>query len=99
MGELGDFSQQHHEEVGLAAKSHGIDLLFTCGNYSQFTSTAFGESAQHYAAKDNLVQDLLRQIDKNTTVLVKGSRSSEMELVVHSVLADQTRGDEQCYIG
>lgn len=91
MGELGDYSQQHHEEVGLAAKDYGIDLLLTCGNHSRFAASAFGKSAQHYAAKNSLIQDLLSYIDEDTTVLVKGSRLSAMESVVHGVLADQTR--------
>lgn len=93
MGELGDYSQQHHEEVGLAAKRHGIDALLTCGNHSRYATSAFGESAQHYTVKNNLVQDLLSHMDKDTTVLIKGSRSSAMESVVYSVLADQNKGE------
>ena len=93
MGELGEFSQQHHQDVGLAARSHGIDLLLTCGTHSRWATSAFGDVAQHYAAQDNLVQDLLKQLDEETTVLVKGSRSSAMEQVVRQLLAEANTGE------
>lgn len=88
MGELGAMSQQHHQEVGEAAREHGIDMLFTCGNQSQWTAKGFGESAQHYSTQDSLIKDLLPLLDERTTVLVKGSRSSAMEYVVRHLLAE-----------
>lgn len=93
MGELGGASQQHHHEVGLAARFHGIDMLLTCGTQSQWATSAFGDAAQHYVAQDNLIHDLLTRLDDNTTVLVKGSRSSAMEYVVHHLLAEANIGE------
>lgn len=86
MGELGDFSKQHHQEVGLAAREHGIDVLMTCGSDSEFASSAYGPAGKHYMHQEALVQDLLNQLDANTTVLVKGSRSSAMEKIVHQLM-------------
>lgn len=86
MGELGGFTQQHHEEIGHIAHQKGIDLLMTCGKFSQFSSLAFGNSARHYPSQDELAHDLLSILDKDTTVLVKGSRSAEMEKIVHQLL-------------
>jgi UDP-N-acetylmuramoyl-tripeptide--D-alanyl-D-alanine ligase len=86
MGELGEMSLQHHQEVGQVAREKGVDKLMTCGRLSQSTTTAFGVTAQHYSNKDNLVEDLLPLLDENTTVLVKGSRSSAMENVVRHLL-------------
>ena len=86
MGELGSYSKQHHEEVGLAAREHGIDLLMTCGTQSEATARAYGVTAKHYHRQEDLVLDLLNQLDENTTVLVKGSRSSKMEKIVHSLI-------------
>lgn len=88
MGELGAMSQQHHQEVGEAARAHGIDRLFTCGVQSQWTTKGFGEPAQHYTSQDSLIEDLLPLLDEHTTVLVKGSRSSAMEYVVRHLLAE-----------
>lgn len=86
MGELGGYTQQHHEEIGHVAHEQGIDLLMTCGRFSEYSSLAFGHSARHYRNQDELTHDLLAILDKNTTVLVKGSRSAEMEKIVHQLV-------------
>lgn len=86
MGELGDYTKAHHEEVGRFALSRGIDKLFTWGQYSVLASEAFGASAKHYTSKDVLAQDLLSYLTANTTVLIKGSRSAGMEKVVHQLI-------------
>lgn len=86
MGELGDWATQHHEEVGLAAKQLGIDQLMSCGNYSLLAAQAFGTSGQHFSSQDELVQNILGKLEPDTTVLVKGSRSSAMEKIVHKLL-------------
>lgn len=87
MGELGVWSEQHHQDVGIAARNQGIDSVMTCGNYSELTTKAFGENARHYSTQEALVQDLLTQLDQPTTVLVKGSRSSAMENIVRQLIA------------
>ena len=84
MGELGPWSEQHHREVGLAARDLGIDKLMTCGIQSEAASQAFGVGATHYTSQDDLVSDL--KLDATTTVLVKGSRSSAMENIVHCLV-------------
>ncbi len=83
MGELGAWTQQHHEEVGYTAYRLGIDLLMTCGKHSEYSTRAFAGTAKHYPNHDELAQDLLPKLDKDTTVLVKGSRSAAMEKIVH----------------
>lgn len=84
MGELGAFSHAHHEEVGLVARKLGIDKVMTCGEHSQAASCAFGKGAAHYSTQEALVQDL--KLDAQTTVLVKGSRSSAMEHIVQQLI-------------
>lgn len=86
MGELGDWSKQHHQEVGVAAREKGIDILLTYGVQSESTAQAFGNKSKHYRNQEDLVQDLLMQLDEKTTVLVKGSRSSAMEKIVHQLV-------------
>lgn len=86
MGELGSYTQAHHEEIGRTAQEQGIDLVMTCGQQSAATSRAFGSHGKHYANHDELVQNLLTTLDKDTTVLVKGSRSAKMEKIVHRIL-------------
>ncbi|CDZ75852.1 UDP-N-acetylmuramoyl-tripeptide--D-alanyl-D-alanine ligase [Legionella massiliensis] len=86
LGELGAWTQQHHEEIGHAAYRQGIDLLLTCGTHSEYTSKAFGATAKHYKNQDELARDLLSKLDKDTTVLVKGSRSAAMEKIVQQLV-------------
>ena len=47
---------------------------------------AFGTGAKHYQDQHELRQDLLNHLDSNTTVLVKGSRSSAMEKIVQELI-------------
>lgn len=86
MGELGAWTRQHHEEIGQAAQRQGIDLLMTCGIHSEYTTRAFGIAGKHYKNQEELAQELLTKLDKDTTVLVKGSRSSAMEKIVHQLV-------------
>lgn len=86
MGELGEWAVQHHQEVGQAARQLGIDQLFTCGQYSSLASEAFGEAGQHCLSQDDVVQKVIKELGPNTSVLVKGSRSSAMENIVHKLL-------------
>ena len=86
MGELGRWSEQHHHEVGLAARTKGIDRLMTCGAYSALATKAFGLGAKHYDTQADLLVDLLNALDGETTVLVKGSRSSAMEKIVQQLV-------------
>lgn len=86
MGELGPYSQSHHEEVGRTAKQLGIDELLGCGQESRATVDAFGAHGRHYATQADLIAHLLPELNASTTVLVKGSRSSAMEKIVHALV-------------
>ena len=86
MGELGAWSEQHHHDVGVAAREKGIDALMTYGVHSKNATRAFGENARHFATQDALVQDVLKQLNSQATVLVKGSRSSAMECIVQQLI-------------
>jgi UDP-N-acetylmuramoyl-tripeptide--D-alanyl-D-alanine ligase len=86
MGELGDWSEEHHQKVGAAARAQGIDLMMTCGKHSAAASAAFGQKAKHYVTQQALTEDLLPYLGADTTVLVKGSRSSTMERIVQQLV-------------
>ncbi len=86
MSELGVWSDEHHEAVGIAARERGLDGLFTCGKLVKKSAMAFGTGAKHYQDQHELSQDLLNHLDSNTTVLVKGSRSSAMEKIVQELI-------------
>lgn len=86
MGELGAWTQQHHEEIGKVARARGIDLLMTYGEFSEYSTKAFGSPAKHYQNQEELARDLLPELSEKTTVLVKGSRSAAMEKVVYRLV-------------
>ncbi|MDP3562711.1 MAG: UDP-N-acetylmuramoyl-tripeptide--D-alanyl-D-alanine ligase [Legionellaceae bacterium] len=86
MGELGEWTEQHHQEIGRAARQHGIDVVMTCGEHSANTSLIFGDEGKHYESQSLLVRDLVNYLDAQTTVLVKGSRSSAMEKIVNELI-------------
>lgn len=86
MGELGVWSESHHRDVGEAARRLGIDVLMSCGMYSVFASEAFGSGGKHFPSQDEIVQHLLHEMKDDTTILVKGSRSSAMEKIVRQLL-------------
>lgn len=87
MGELGEASAQYHDEIGGYAKSMGVDRLYALGEASQQAVRNFGEGARHFKTLESLVQAVAADMDKETTVLVKGSRFMKMERVVEALEA------------
>jgi len=85
MGELGEDVEQLHRQAGLDAKQAKVDKLFTLGKFSRFATTAFGNSAEHFDDVDRLIAAVSASLNKDTTVLVKGSRSMRMERVVEGL--------------
>jgi len=85
LGELGPDEQGIHAKLGTYAKEAGIDQLFTVGVLSAHASTAF-DGAEHFADQEHLISHLASFMNPDTTVLVKGSRSSRMERVVNALI-------------
>ena len=82
MGELGDDAVQFHHEIGVAARELGIERMFALGAMSAAAVSEFGAGAQHFADIETLQTALEKEMDAQTTVLVKGSRFMKMERVV-----------------
>lgn len=87
MGELGDEGEALHRQVGIDARELGIDRLYATGNLSRNASEAFGDNGYYFDGQQQLIDALLPEMDKDVTVLVKGSRSSHMEHVVEALTA------------
>jgi len=86
MAELGADAERMHLEVGDYALSAGIDQLYTLGNLSAAASRAF--KGEHFTDLDSLKAPLFDEIERSDlTLLIKGSRSSKMDLVVDMLLA------------
>jgi len=82
MGELGDNAAAFHAEIGSAARQAGIEKLYALGSLSRNAVSEFGNGAQHFEQIEALQDALEKELDGNTTVLVKGSRFMKMERVV-----------------
>lgn len=94
MGELGAEARSYHQEVGEYAKKQNIDNLLTLGVLSQSTTDAFAGNGEHFSEREPLVTELMSLLQENqkASILVKGSRSSHMELVVSSIMEKFSSG-------
>ncbi len=85
MGELGAAAVQMHGDAGVLAKQMGVHGLFTIGDLSIHATQAFGAGATHFDAYAMLEKTLLQHLNKNTSILIKGSRAMQMERVVKAL--------------
>lgn len=97
MGELGDYAESHHAQVGDYAQQQGIDALFTFGPLSQHTQAAFMGEGANALELDELITQLTGWISKQNQplrILIKGSRSSAMERVLARLQTWQSEQEE-----
>ena len=85
MKELGAGSRKMHREVGEAARAMGVRRLFTIGEMAAETADAFGDGAEHFGSREELIAVLREALQPGVICLVKGSRSMGMESVVQAV--------------
>ena len=94
MGELGDHAKDYHQDVGEYAQRQGVDELFTLGDLSRCSSNAFQGCGGNYSTREHLLQALEISLAKqivHCTVVIKGSRSSRMELLVSDLIDSRRR--------
>jgi UDP-N-acetylmuramoyl-tripeptide--D-alanyl-D-alanine ligase len=87
MGELGDEAASLHRQAGLWARAHGIERLYAVGPHSRGAADSFGEGGRHFPDHGQLAAALEQDLAAGVTVLIKGSRSMQMERVVAALLA------------
>lgn len=80
IGELGEWAEQGHRDVGAYAAGK-IDALYAVGPNMAHAVAAFGANGQHFADQASLIAAVSAE-PGNTTILIKGSRSAAMENVV-----------------
>lgn len=86
MAELGKLEAEAHEQVGIYARTQGVDALYTTGPLSALAAKSFGEGGQSFPDRATLAAQLKPLLDPSTRVLVKGSRSAGMEEVVAALV-------------
>ncbi len=92
MGELGDDAAAFHAQLGIEARRAGIDKLYALGALSQYAVKEFGSGARHFDKVEDLQDMLEKELDADTTLLVKGSRFMKMERVVNRLEAEAAHG-------
>ena len=85
IGELGEWAEQGHREVGAYAAGK-VDALYAVGPLMAHAVAAFGPQGQHFADQAGLIAALRREAG-DTSILIKGSRSAAMEHVVAALCA------------
>jgi len=85
MGELGAQAEEMHAGIGEYAANARIDALFALGGLTQHTVMNMGRNGWHFESVDDLVEELVKHMNPDTTVLVKGSRFMKMERVVERI--------------
>lgn len=86
MGELGEWAEQGHREVGGYARGK-VDTLLAVGPLMEHAVHAFGAGGRHFADQQSLIEALSLEQGNATTILIKGSRSAAMDKVVAALSA------------
>lgn len=92
MRELGAESAALHRDMGEHARAAGIDRLWGVGPELEECVDVFGAGGSFFPDRDAALSSLRDQFEPGDTVLVKGSRSAGMELILHALLADDLTG-------
>jgi UDP-N-acetylmuramoyl-tripeptide--D-alanyl-D-alanine ligase len=82
MGELGGNAESLHAEAGTRAKQSGVDYLYTLGSLARHAADSFGKSSYSFNSHDEMIAQLENDLEKDVTLLVKGSRRMQMEKIV-----------------
>lgn len=89
MGELGDTADSAHAEVGDYARQQNIQQLFSVGEKSVLAAQSFGPEARAFDSQTELIAHVRSILNPQATVLVKGSRSAQMERVVAALCTEE----------
>ena len=83
MAELGEFAEEEHRKLGAEAAAAGIDYVLGVGELAApITSGRESDSVRHFESQEACAAFLKEHATAGDLVLVKGSRSSSMELVL-----------------
>jgi UDP-N-acetylmuramoyl-tripeptide--D-alanyl-D-alanine ligase len=89
MAELGELSDDEHRRLLALAESSTIETIYLHGE--QFARAAkAARRARHFADKAEIAAVLAPQLGAAHTVLVKGSRSQRMEVVIDALMGTHT---------
>ena len=86
MFELGSVEQKAHEDIGLLAGKLGVDIVITRGTLTKFTAEAAKKAGVakvfECVSHEEAVDVLKKELQKEDTVLFKGSHGMHMEKII-----------------
>lgn len=99
MGELGDTSDQLHEQTGAYAAQKGIARVYSMGPNAAFYQRGYVQQQPPQGRfiicdSHQQIAEKLRQDETGKTILVKGSRSTAMEKVIHALRGHEYSHEE-----
>jgi len=90
MKELGPDSESLHIEVAEYARASGVEQMWGVGEELRSAIPAFGDGGRYFSSRENAIESVSGAFSEEDTVLVKGSRSAGMELVLVAISAANT---------
>ena len=84
LSELGDSAESEMKALGAYAKSKGIERLIATGSGGPIAD-GYGEAAEYFATHDEVTESLIESALDADVILVKGSRSAQMDRVVNAL--------------
>ncbi len=85
MAELGKDTAKHHIEIAEYAKQAGIHRLYGYGEDLAVATEIFADQGFLFQSKEALIKALQTDLKADDLILVKGSRSAGMEVVVQAL--------------
>jgi UDP-N-acetylmuramoyl-tripeptide--D-alanyl-D-alanine ligase len=91
MAELGAATKKMHADIGALAAASGADRLYTTGDLAEDLARGARNGGMHpdqifVDDKASIIQDLRRHLESGDWVMVKGSRSMNMEKIVQGLM-------------
>ena len=84
LAEVGEGVDKVYQQLGTKAREAGVDRFYAAGAASA-AAASFGQDGQGFESREQLLEQLKKELRSGDMVLVKGSRSAAMELVVEGL--------------
>ncbi|MEN3046192.1 MAG: UDP-N-acetylmuramoyl-tripeptide--D-alanyl-D-alanine ligase [Candidatus Hydrothermales bacterium] len=91
MLELGEYSEAYHREIARLLKSKNYNAVFTIGENSRFTfeeAQKVGLYSIHFDNREKMREKLVEVTQRDSLVIIKGSRKMEMEKILEGLRND-----------